>query len=461
MSVIQTALGQAARLVVRATDSLSDAATTTTSSDVQSPQTSRPTGGNQSSDNANNGNGGGGGGGGGSSPLLFFVALGFGVVFTNLWIIVGVKYCFRYNARNRARMTNEDGEPINMETVQRPHRRRREKKLMSMDEVNEKFPMIKYKTWMSERAQQGLPTAGGVSSPVSRSNSLADADGIATTSAGKELTSIQGRRPSDATADSTNPVKVSETEIKDVEKAAVESATASGADPAHVPETQRLSSEDEDDDHINAALPPECLGAPGDTCAICIDVLEDDDDVRGLACGHAFHAVCVDPWLTSRRACCPLCKADYYTPKPRPNLEAEPAPANPIGPDLGNSNLPTTPFQRVRAAVFRYRNADRSGSTTLPPPSIVRRHRIHSPVRSGTRGRGQQLTSTHSSSHPTPPQAASSRPTQTGAGGIISSIRQKLPFARRQQPPPDASPPGEVSPSQLEEGTQGAPRNAS
>jgi hypothetical protein len=28
---------------------------------------------------------GGGGGGGSSSPLLFFVALGFGVVFTNLW----------------------------------------------------------------------------------------------------------------------------------------------------------------------------------------------------------------------------------------------------------------------------------------------------------------------------------------------------------------------------------------
>lgn len=32
-----------------------------------------------------NGNGNGGGGGQGSSPLLFFVALGFGVVFTNLW----------------------------------------------------------------------------------------------------------------------------------------------------------------------------------------------------------------------------------------------------------------------------------------------------------------------------------------------------------------------------------------
>jgi len=35
------------------------------------------------------GQGGGGGGGGGptSSPLLFFVALGFGVVFTNLWYV--------------------------------------------------------------------------------------------------------------------------------------------------------------------------------------------------------------------------------------------------------------------------------------------------------------------------------------------------------------------------------------
>ncbi|KAG7147869.1 hypothetical protein HYQ46_003275 [Verticillium longisporum] len=39
--------------------------------------------------NESEGNGGGSGAGGASSPLLFFVALGFGVVFTNLWIIVG------------------------------------------------------------------------------------------------------------------------------------------------------------------------------------------------------------------------------------------------------------------------------------------------------------------------------------------------------------------------------------
>jgi hypothetical protein len=50
--------------------------------------------------------------------------------------------------------------------------------------------------------------------------------------------------------------------------------------------------------------------------------LEPDDDIRGLTCGHAFHAGCLDPWLTSRRACCPLCKADYFIPKPRPEGEA-------------------------------------------------------------------------------------------------------------------------------------------
>ncbi|EGE01190.1 RING finger domain-containing protein [Trichophyton equinum CBS 127.97] len=101
-----------------------------------------------------------------NSPLLFFVALGFGVVFTNLWIIVGVKYCFRYNQRHRQARNDDNGDPIDMVNVPRTHRRRREKKLMSMEDVNSRFPITKYKSWRASRAEAGLPTAGGIDSNI-------------------------------------------------------------------------------------------------------------------------------------------------------------------------------------------------------------------------------------------------------------------------------------------------------
>jgi hypothetical protein len=81
----------------------------------------------------------------------------------------------------------------------------------------------------------------------------------------------------------------------------------------------RDKDEDEaEDEHIDAVA---ALANPGDSCAICLSTLGEDDDIRGLTCGHAFHAGCLDPWLTSRRACCPLCKADYYVPKLHPGSE--------------------------------------------------------------------------------------------------------------------------------------------
>lgn len=308
----------ASSALVTASSTLASTTPTEQTSTITGP--SQPTNTINNNNNNNNNNG--------SSPLLFFVALGFGVVFTNLWIIVGVKYCFRYNARSRQMRLNEEGEPINMENMPHPRRRRREKKLMTMDEVNEKFPMLKYKTWVVSRAQEGLPAQGGVSAPPSRANSVRSVEGVIPELPSKE----RDGTPDEATGD-TKPKPGHE--AKDSTSSAVEapprpSTGAPSPTDSHdhqvlpvpyVKPTERTSQdddEDEDDEHINAALPPELMGTSGDTCAICIDTLEDDDDVRGLTCGHAFHAVCVDPWLTSRRACCPLCKADYYTPKPRP-----------------------------------------------------------------------------------------------------------------------------------------------
>ncbi|KAI9834805.1 MAG: hypothetical protein M1819_002891 [Sarea resinae] len=284
-----------------------------------------------------------------NSPLLFFVALGFGVVFTNLWIIVGVKYCYRYNRRNQQLRDAENGQPIDMATMPRPHRRRREKKLMTMDEVNERFPTTKYKAWRASRESEGLSTAGGIIAPESAPGSIRDADGII--SATSDLRrSDEGPRPVVATStrddDSTaheipeDPIKqieagvegpsadsdkrlskmtVEEQEpvVEELEKADTLASTVAPAD-----DIKGEDEEEEEDEHIHSAIPPELVNSSGDTCAICLDTLDDDNDVRGLTCGHAFHAACVDPWLTSRRACCPLCKADYYTPKPRPEGEA-------------------------------------------------------------------------------------------------------------------------------------------
>jgi hypothetical protein len=45
------------------------------------------------------------------------------------------------------------------------------------------------------------------------------------------------------------------------------------------------------------------------TCAICIEAFEHGESIRLLPrCGHAYHTDCILPWLTTREACCPLCK---------------------------------------------------------------------------------------------------------------------------------------------------------
>jgi len=292
-----------------------------------------------------------------SSPLLFFVALGFGVVFTNLWIIVGVKYCFRYNRVRNARLAGQDIDAVDLQPVH-PRRRRREKKLMSMEEVNERFPLTKYKQWKAARENQGLPSSGGIqSTPQSRAASIKDVErtvspGADTDSADKGPITVLSLTRDDHTP-ATSASKEQETPAQVESKKARQSITVdekvddkelarvrSGENYQPGKETSADSHDDSDDedDPIRTAAAPELLAEPGDTCAICLDTLEHDDDVRGLTCGHAFHASCLDPWLTSRRACCPLCKADYYTPKPTPEGETT-EPAIPGRQTAGTRNL--------------------------------------------------------------------------------------------------------------------------
>ena len=207
---------------------------------------------------------------------------------------------------------------------------------MTMDEVNERFPLLKYKAWMTTRAEEGLSTAGGVAAPSeSRAASLRNAEGVLdrkskdaprpTTPAAKESLDEHGDSPAAGKAPevriSSEEHKSEETHVHEIKNEPKDVST-SAIKPVSTRDSELHPDDLDEDDQIQMAVPTEMMATPGDSCAICIDTLEDDDDVRGLTCGHAFHASCLDPWLTARRACCPLCKADYYVPKPRPEGDA-------------------------------------------------------------------------------------------------------------------------------------------
>ena len=300
-----------------------------------------------------------------------------------------------------------ENEGIDMATVPRTHRRRREKKLMSSDEVNERFPLMKYKAWMTSRAAEGLPTAGGVAPPsASRAASLRNADGAIplgrkSSEGQRPATSATDRRDSDDVKDVPETPKAPEIQPASEEPKAVKAQEDIKDGKIDLDENKPLSNDeirpdtaDEDaedaldDDQIQMAVPTELLANPGDSCAICLDTLEDDDDVRGLSCGHAFHAGCLDPWLTSRRACCPLCKADYYIPKPRPEGEAAAEAERQAGrrPAGTRSDIPRLP---QHAFMGRHNGRARllfPGRFRAPPQDGIARDRYAFPVR------GQRLS---------------------------------------------------------------------
>lgn len=360
---------------------------------------------------------------------------------------------------------------------------------MTIDEVNEKFPMMKYKSWVASRAQEGLPTRGGISQPPSRANSIRDADGIIPVNKERESLEVLDERPTTGGASITRLPTHEEPTIEHTEKTvpvpnsndepsstdATAAAAATAAAPARTASPESEDDHDEEDDRIHDALPPEMLETSGDTCAICIDTLEDDDDVRGLTCGHAFHAVCLDPWLTSRRACCPLCKADYYTPKPRPQAAdgahgAEVGPTVSINPDprTNRMNMPSRPGvvwvfhpRRGRFALPSFRNRSNSSANnnnnqnTNPTPVSPRtpgspRRSQHTGFisRAATAARVRSAAPNTNSSG-TPPA------TENQSGGFLSSLRMprfNLPGRSGQSTSNNNT--SEVTPSNLEAGTR-------
>ncbi|RUS18049.1 hypothetical protein BC937DRAFT_89198 [Endogone sp. FLAS-F59071] len=57
------------------------------------------------------------------------------------------------------------------------------------------------------------------------------------------------------------------------------------------------------------------------SCAICLDdFVEDESNLRLLPCSHGFCVECIDPWLSTKSAQCPICKFNFLPSKSSTDL---------------------------------------------------------------------------------------------------------------------------------------------
>ncbi|EXC13620.1 RING-H2 zinc finger protein RHA1a [Morus notabilis] len=75
----------------------------------------------------------------------------------------------------------------------------------------------------------------------------------------------------------------------------------------------------------------ERLRNDNDTCAVCLNRLRTNDEVRELRnCCHVFHRECLDRWLDhDHHKTCPLCRAPFLTPSQSQSLSLAAARSQP------------------------------------------------------------------------------------------------------------------------------------
>ena len=58
-------------------------------------------------------------------------------------------------------------------------------------------------------------------------------------------------------------------------------------------------------------------------CVFCLSGVEEGEEVRELRCRHVFHRACLDRWLATPPATCPLCRTRLLTAPPTAGVEEE------------------------------------------------------------------------------------------------------------------------------------------
>jgi len=122
-------------------------------------------------------------------------------------------------------------------------------------------------------------------------------------------------------------------------------------------------------------------GEDPETCAICLDDFEDNEKLRILLCGHAYHCKCIDPWLLKTRRVCPICKRKVL-PDRDDSSDSEDESSDGAGPSRLASASERTPLlshggtggMTVGNSTFygAYERTEASDGNTNPTPPLNR-----------------------------------------------------------------------------------------
>ncbi|KAK4077966.1 hypothetical protein Purlil1_12164 [Purpureocillium lilacinum] len=277
------------------------------------------------------------------------------LIFASVVAILGIIFSARHffaNVRNGTRSNSENVRPAVVEQLQR-HYVRHGRTVMTANDVNERFPMIKYKFWIpvyaggrsSTTASGAIPQPGHkdrtMPRPVKTAHQVKESPHSGDVGAlAPEVTIIEdGNYEADLNVGVQRPVLECQW-----------SSTGEGF--------QQVAAVRDEEGQNEPILPTRTPSDPGGPCSICLDPLENEDGVRALECGHVFHVACVDAWLISRRACCLVCKAEYHSCTHRRSASNSDAAGST---NLGLQNDPSNLPRRLRAAFLR-----REGGSSQP-----------------------------------------------------------------------------------------------
>ncbi|EPY50948.1 ubiquitin-protein ligase E3 [Schizosaccharomyces cryophilus OY26] len=242
---------------------------------------------------------------GNKDVLPFAFAIIFAVVFFNLILIYICRYCLtcfhfldfdeedddvlpliQTNRMNTSRPpTSFPTERLHNMLGYNIPRHRQQPPTLSQNELGYLSPVVTYRDWLyKRRAEKNKQNVQSDNLPIDKLSHTFDKDPFLL---GMSMNSSTTKFSEKSSFES----KVSD----EMDNYGQPKGSCSREDNANITMNAEDANQEEEDDF----------------CTICYANYDYTDYLRVLPCGHLFHAQCIDTWMTTSKASCPLCNEDY------------------------------------------------------------------------------------------------------------------------------------------------------